>query len=146
MGPQLFLGWYQMILDVFRCSQLFSDVHGMFLCRNCKIFWVLQICRRFPLGGKQLTCPSSQIHSKSHQLSNLCLLLLLPSCFCSCSFFLLIPHWNNSTASSHLAAADFSADDFLKIYLISHANPLFIKGQATCRKMNFELFIKHCFA
>ena len=26
MGPQLFSGWYQMILDVFRCSQLFSDV------------------------------------------------------------------------------------------------------------------------
>ena len=25
MGPQLFSGWYQMILDVFRCSQLFSD-------------------------------------------------------------------------------------------------------------------------
>ena len=26
MGHQLFSGWYQMILDVFRCSQLFSDV------------------------------------------------------------------------------------------------------------------------
>ena len=26
MSPQLFSGWYQMILDVFRCSQLFSDV------------------------------------------------------------------------------------------------------------------------
>ena len=26
MGPQLFSGWYQMILDVFQCSQLFSDV------------------------------------------------------------------------------------------------------------------------
>ena len=26
MGHQLFLGWYQMILDVFRCSQLFTDV------------------------------------------------------------------------------------------------------------------------
>ena len=25
-GPQLFSGWYQMILDIFRCSQLFSDV------------------------------------------------------------------------------------------------------------------------
>ena len=25
-GPQLFSGWYQMILGVFRCSQLFSDV------------------------------------------------------------------------------------------------------------------------
>ena len=25
IGPQLFSGWYQMILDVFRCSQQFSD-------------------------------------------------------------------------------------------------------------------------
>ena len=25
-SPQLFSGWYQIILDVFRCSQLFSDV------------------------------------------------------------------------------------------------------------------------
>ena len=25
MGPQLFSRWYQMILDVIRCSQLFSD-------------------------------------------------------------------------------------------------------------------------
>ena len=30
MGPQLFLGWYQMILGVFRCSQLFSDVLSCF--------------------------------------------------------------------------------------------------------------------
>ena len=26
MGPQLFCGWYEMILDVFRCSQLFPDI------------------------------------------------------------------------------------------------------------------------
>ena len=31
MGPQLFSGWYQMILDVFRCNQLFSDVLCCFL-------------------------------------------------------------------------------------------------------------------
>ena len=30
MGPQLFSGWYQMILDVFQCSQLFSDVFRLF--------------------------------------------------------------------------------------------------------------------
>ena len=30
MGPQLFWGWYQMILDLFRCSQLFSDVLDCF--------------------------------------------------------------------------------------------------------------------
>ena len=30
MGPQLFSGWYQMILDVFRCSQQFSDVFRLF--------------------------------------------------------------------------------------------------------------------
>ena len=29
-GPQLFSGWYQMILGVFRCSQLFSDVFQLF--------------------------------------------------------------------------------------------------------------------
>ena len=33
MGPQLFSGWYQMILGVFRCSQLFSDVFRLF--SNC---------------------------------------------------------------------------------------------------------------
>ena len=30
IGPQLFSGWYQMILDVFQCSQLFSDVFQLF--------------------------------------------------------------------------------------------------------------------
>ena len=40
MGPQLFSGWYQMILDVFQCSQLFSDVFRLFsdvfrLFSNC---------------------------------------------------------------------------------------------------------------
>ena len=30
IGPQLFSGWYQMILDVFQCSQLFSDVFRLF--------------------------------------------------------------------------------------------------------------------
>ena len=29
-GPQLFSAWYQMILGVFRCSQLFSDVFQLF--------------------------------------------------------------------------------------------------------------------
>ena len=29
-GPSLFSGWYQMILHVFRCSQLFSDVLSCF--------------------------------------------------------------------------------------------------------------------
>ena len=33
MGPQLFSGWYQMTLGVFRCSQLFSDVFRLF--SNC---------------------------------------------------------------------------------------------------------------
>ena len=33
MGPQLFSGWYQMILDVFQCSQLFSNVFRLF--SNC---------------------------------------------------------------------------------------------------------------
>ena len=32
-GPQLFSGWYQMILGVFRCTQLFSDVFRLF--SNC---------------------------------------------------------------------------------------------------------------
>ena len=32
-GSQLFSGWYQMILGVFRCSQLFSDVFQLF--SNC---------------------------------------------------------------------------------------------------------------
>ena len=32
-GPQLFSGWYQMILGVFWCSQLFSDVFRLF--SNC---------------------------------------------------------------------------------------------------------------
>ena len=31
--PQLFSGWYHMILGVFRCSQLFSDVFRLF--SNC---------------------------------------------------------------------------------------------------------------
>ena len=39
MGPQLFLGWYQMILDVFRCSQLFSDVFS----------WVVTFMDNHPL-------------------------------------------------------------------------------------------------
>ena len=30
VGPQLFSGWYQMILDVFQCSQLFFDVFRLF--------------------------------------------------------------------------------------------------------------------
>ena len=30
MSPQLFLGWYQIISDVFRCSQLFCDVLSCF--------------------------------------------------------------------------------------------------------------------
>ena len=33
VGSQLFSGWYQMILGVFRCSQLFSDVFRLF--SNC---------------------------------------------------------------------------------------------------------------
>ena len=42
MGPQLFLGWCQMILDVFRCSQSFSDVLSCFpMFSNCFpiVFW-----------------------------------------------------------------------------------------------------------
>ena len=134
-------------LQVFCETSPMIPQHGMFLYRKLQnLPSFTDIWRRFPLGGKQLTCPSSQIHSKSRQPSKFCLLLLLPTCFCSCSYFLLIPHWNNSAASRHLAAADFSAEDFFKIYLISHANPVFFKGQATCGKMEWELFIKHSFA
>ena len=42
-GPQLFSGWYQMILGVFRCSQLFSDVFGLFSDCFPIVFW-----RSFP--------------------------------------------------------------------------------------------------
>ena len=41
IGPQLFSGWYQMILDVFRCSQLFSDVFS----------WVVTFMDSHPLCG-----------------------------------------------------------------------------------------------
>ena len=47
MGPQLLSGWYQMVLDVFWCSQLFSDVfswvvtlmHNHPLCRHFFSWW-----------------------------------------------------------------------------------------------------------
>ena len=52
MGPQLFSGWYQMILDVFRCSQLFTDVFSWVVTfmdkpgcpphlprKHCKYMW-----------------------------------------------------------------------------------------------------------
>ena len=48
MGPQLFSGWYQMILDVFRCSQLFSDVFS----------WVVTFMDNHPLCGHFFSgCP-----------------------------------------------------------------------------------------
>ena len=40
-GPQLFSGWYPMILDVFRCSQLLSDVFS----------WVVTFMHNQPLCG-----------------------------------------------------------------------------------------------
>ena len=42
MGPQLFSGWYQMILDVFQCSQLFSDVFRLFSDCFPIVFWLLK--------------------------------------------------------------------------------------------------------
>ena len=48
IGPQLFSGWYQMILDVFRCSQLFSDVFS----------WVVTFMDNHPLCGHFFSgCP-----------------------------------------------------------------------------------------
>ena len=41
MGPQLFSGWYQMILDVCQCSQLFFDVFS----------WVVTFMDNHPLCG-----------------------------------------------------------------------------------------------
>ena len=38
MGPQLFSGWYQMILDVFQCSQLFSNVLRLFSDNVFRLF------------------------------------------------------------------------------------------------------------
>ena len=45
MGPQLFSGWYQMILDVFRCNQLFSDVLCCFLMFSA---WLQLLCMTTP--------------------------------------------------------------------------------------------------
>ena len=46
MGPQLFSGWYQMILDVFWCSQQFSDVFPLFSdvfrLFSDDVFWLLK--------------------------------------------------------------------------------------------------------
>ena len=50
MGPQLFSGWYQTILDVFRCSQLFSDVFN----------WVVTFMDNHPTGP-QLFGPTVEI-------------------------------------------------------------------------------------
>ena len=48
VGPQLFSGWYQMILDVFQCSQLFSDVFS----------WVVTFMDNHPLCGHFFSgCP-----------------------------------------------------------------------------------------
>ena len=49
MGPQLFLGWCQMILDVFRCSQLFSDV----------FIWVVTFIKLLPV--QCITTPCAHI-------------------------------------------------------------------------------------
>ena len=47
-SPQLFSGWYQMILDVFQCSQLFSDVFS----------WVVTFMDNHPLCGHFFSgCP-----------------------------------------------------------------------------------------
>ena len=47
-GPQLFSGWYQMILDVFQCSQLFFDVFS----------WVVTFMDNHPLCGHFFSgCP-----------------------------------------------------------------------------------------
>ena len=48
MGPQLFSGWYQMILDVCQCSQLFFDVFS----------WVVTFMDNHPLCGHFFSgCP-----------------------------------------------------------------------------------------
>ena len=48
VGPQLFSGWYQMILDVCQCSQLFSDVFS----------WVVTFMDNHPLCGHFFSgCP-----------------------------------------------------------------------------------------
>ena len=57
MGPQLFSGWYQMILDVFQCSQLFYDVFswvGTFMDNHpmCAYFVELPLWSvEFPAGS-----------------------------------------------------------------------------------------------
>ena len=48
-GPQLFSGWYQMILGVFRCSQLFSDVFS----------WVVTFIESLPV--QCITTPCAHI-------------------------------------------------------------------------------------
>ena len=49
VGPQLFLGWYQMILDVFRCSQQVSNVFRLF--SNCFPTMFSDVQTRFRLGS-----------------------------------------------------------------------------------------------
>ena len=49
MGPQLFSGRYQMILDVFQCSQLFSDVFS----------WVVTFIESLPV--QCITTPCAHI-------------------------------------------------------------------------------------
>ena len=61
IGPQLFSGWYQMILDVFQCSQLFSDVFswvGTFMDNHpmCAHFVELPLWSVEFLAGSRCFC------------------------------------------------------------------------------------------
>ena len=51
MGPQLFLGLYQIILAVFRCSQLFSDVPCCFPMFSDVFSWAATCMHNHPLCG-----------------------------------------------------------------------------------------------
>ena len=64
MGPQLFSGWYQMILDVCQCSQLFFDVFS----------WVVTFMDNHPLCGHFFSgCLHwSQIFYKDSQMCSRC--------------------------------------------------------------------------
>ena len=70
MGPQLFSGWYQMILDFFRCSQLFSYVLSRFpmfsaVFRCSQLFydvfsWVITFLNNHP-SVRCITHPCARI-------------------------------------------------------------------------------------
>ena len=63
MGPQLFLGWYQMILDVTRSSELFSDVFSWVIT-----LWVTRHFSQDALNWSKISYRDSLMYPRCAQI------------------------------------------------------------------------------